>query len=62
MRAIPAVLTMARISFRQRVLAFEGNRGPKDHMNARILHPGSKAQDKADCRNHGLWDPSVHAG
>ena len=28
-------------------------------MNVRILHSDSQAQDKGDCRNHGLWDPYV---
>ena len=29
--------------------------GPqKDHINIRVLHSGSKAQDKGDSRNHGL--------
>ena len=28
-------------------------KGPKDHINIRILHSGSKAQDTQDCRNHG---------
>ena len=27
--------------------------GPRDHVNRRILHPGSKAQDKGDSRNRG---------
>ena len=34
--------------------------GPKDHINIRILHPGSKAQDKEDFRSHGLEDPYVY--
>ena len=25
--------------------------GPEDHLSARILEPGSKAQDKGDTRN-----------
>ena len=29
-------------------------RSPKDHLNTRIQHSGSKAQDKADPRNHAL--------
>ena len=28
-------------------------------MDIRILESGSKAQDKGDSRNHGLWDPSA---
>ena len=36
------------------------NRGPKDHINVRISHSGSKAQNKGDTRIHGLWDPYVH--
>ena len=35
-------------------------RGPKDHISIRILHSGSKAQDKADSRNRGLSDPHVY--
>ena len=34
--------------------------GPKDHTNIKILQSGSKAQDKADSRNHVLWKPYVH--
>ena len=33
------------------------NRGPKDHINIRILHSGSKAQENGDSRNHCLQDP-----
>ena len=33
------------------------SRSPKDHINTRILHSGSKAEDKADSRNHALYDP-----
>ena len=33
--------------------------GGQHHMNMRILHSGSKAQDKGDSRNRGLWDPCV---
>ena len=33
------------------------SRGPKDHINLRILRSGSKAKDKQDSRNHGLQDP-----
>ena len=29
-------------------------RGPSDHIDMRILHPGCKAQDKGYSRNHGL--------
>ena len=29
-------------------------KGPKDHINIRILHPGSKAHHEGDARNHGL--------
>ena len=28
--------------------------GPKDHINIRILHSGSKAPDKGDCRHQHL--------
>ena len=38
-------------------------RGLKDHINRRILHSGSKAQDKGDARNHGFewsfWAPNL---
>ena len=27
--------------------------GPKDHVNISILHCGSKARDRGDCRNNG---------
>ena len=33
------------------------SRGSRDHKNLRVLHTGSKAQDKKDFRNHGLQDP-----
>ena len=37
---------------------------PKDHINIRIWHSGSKAQYtyiyRGDTRNHGLWDPYVY--
>ena len=33
------------------------SRGPEEHINIRILHSGSKTQDKGDSRNHGLKDP-----
>ena len=36
------------------------HRGPQRHMNIRILHTGSKAQDKRDSRNSDLWNPDVH--
>ena len=31
-----------------------GIRGLQDHINIRLSHSGSKAQDKEDTRNHGL--------
>ena len=31
--------------------------GPKDHINIRISHPGSRAQYRGNTRNHGLYDP-----
>ena len=34
-------------------------RGPKDHINMRISHSGSKDQYKGDTRNHDWWDPYV---
>ena len=30
------------------------DRGPKDHIHIRILHSGSKAQEKGDSRCHGF--------
>ena len=30
------------------------NRAPEDHINTRVLHPGSNYQDKGDSRKHGL--------
>ena len=33
---------------------------PKDHIDIRISHPGSKAQYKGDTRNHAVQDPSVY--
>ena len=36
-------------------------RGPRDRVNIRILHSGSKAQDKQDPANHGLEQPYVWA-
>ena len=36
------------------------NGGPKDHIDIRILYPGSKPQDKWDSRNHALWDLYVY--
>ena len=36
------------------------SRGPKDHINIRIRHSGSKAQYQGDTGNHGLWDPYVY--
>ena len=36
------------------------SRGPKDHVNMRILQSGSKQEDKGDYRNLGLQDPSVY--
>ena len=35
-------------------------RGPKDHINRRILHSGSKAQYKRHTRNSVLWNPYVY--
>ena len=35
------------------------SRGPKDHINRRISHSGSKDQHKGETRNHGCWDPHV---
>ena len=32
---------------------------PKDHINVRILHSGSEAQDKADFRNQFLYYPGM---
>ena len=34
--------------------------GPKDHVNIRILHSGSRAQDQGDSRNPGLSDADVY--
>ena len=34
-------------------------KGPKDHMTTRILQSGSKAQDKQDASNYGLWGSCV---
>ena len=36
-----------------------GNR-PKDHINIRISHSGSKARNKGDTRNHRLLDSCVY--
>ena len=36
------------------------DRGPKDHINTRISHSGSKAQYKGDIRYDGLWDPYAY--
>ena len=36
-------------------------RGPKEHINTRISHSGSKAQYEGDARNHVLQDPYVYA-
>ena len=33
---------------------------PKDRINTRISHPGSKAQYVGGTRNHVLQDPCVH--
>ena len=30
-------------------------RGPKEERKIRILHHGSKAQDKTDSKNYGFW-------
>ena len=35
-------------------------RNPKDHLNIRISHSGSKAQYKVDTTNKGLWDLCVY--
>ena len=35
-------------------------RRPKDHRNIRLLHSGSKAENKEDSRNHGLVDSRNH--
>ena len=46
--------------------SYASNRDPVDHIDIKILHPGSKAQYKGDSRNHGclrslclcsLWGP-----
>ena len=36
------------------LLSFGDKTGPKDHINMRILHSVSSAQDEADSRDHGL--------
>ena len=35
-------------------------KAPKDHIDTRISHSGSKAQYKGDIRNHGWKDPYVY--
>ena len=37
------------------------SRCPKDHVNTRMQHCGSKAKDKGDSGNRGLWDPCADA-
>ena len=34
--------------------------GPKDHMDIRISHSGSRGPYEGDTRNHGLQDPYVY--
>ena len=35
--------------------------GPRDHINIRILHPGSKAQyERGISRNHGSKEPCAY--
>ena len=36
------------------------NAGPKDHINTRISHSGSKARCERYTRNHAYQDPYVH--
>ena len=36
------------------VLCVDDSRAPKDHINTRISHSGSKAHDKGDTGNHVL--------
>ena len=36
------------------------DQGPKDHINIRILHSGSKARPKGDTKNRGVQDPYVY--
>ena len=36
------------------------SRGPKDHANRRLLHPGCRGQEKGDSRSHSLQDPGFY--
>ena len=41
-------------------LYMAATRGFKGHINTRILHSGSKAQDKEESRKDGLYDAHLY--
>ena len=56
------ILVARKRGFPKMVLGVNGrfhrrSTGPKDHINIRTSHSGSKAQHKEDIRNNGLQDP-----